>query len=97
MDNPAQSSGLKNADAVISDRESYVHSIIVLTDGTNAATLTLYDNSSAASGTELAKASVVGTSLMSVLDFHGSIHANNGIFADVSGTGATYIVLYRKN
>lgn len=88
------SSGLKSADAAIYAAECKLHGLFVLTDGTNAATVVLYDNASAASGTELAKYVVPGASLSGYVHFDCPVGASKGIYADVSGTGANYIVHY---
>lgn len=95
MQNPSTSSGLKNADAAITTRPSRVKCLTVLTDGTNAATVVLYDNASAASGTVLAKAICAGAdrTMFISMDDNGC-EASNGIYADVTGTGAEYIVHY---
>jgi len=56
----------------------------------------LYDNASAASGTEVFKQVVTGTNdaiPYSMPD--GGIYCKNGIYADVTGTGAGYIVFFR--
>lgn len=95
MSNPANTSGLKSADAVIMAMPGRLMGCLVLADGTNAATITLYDNASAASGTVLAKY-VVDATLTSeapTLPSEGII-CNNGIYADVTGTGAEFIVYY---
>ena len=87
MKNPATSSGLKSADAVIMAMPGTFKGLIVITDGTNAATVTLYDNASAASGTVLAKMVVAGAdSSKELVVGECGVVANNGIYADVSGT-----------
>lgn len=95
MSNPANTSGLKSADAVIMAMPGRLLGCIVLADGTNAATVTLYDHASAASGTVLAKYVVDATLVAEspALPPDGII-CNNGIYADVTGTGAEFIVYY---
>lgn len=95
MSCPSDSSGLKTADAVIADSPARLHGVKLLADGTNAATLTIYDNASAASGKVLAKISVKAGDVTETAHGNipeGGVHALNGIYADVSGTGAEYIV-----
>lgn len=92
MSCPANSSGLKVADAVICVRPCKLKSIQLLADGTNAATVVLYDNASAASGTVIAKVIVDATSTYEWFTSDAGIVCNNGIYADVTGTGAEYIV-----
>jgi len=95
MEFTATSSGLKNADAAIAARNCRLLGVQVLTDGINAATLILYDNASAASGTALAKIAVPGANLyIDMVLPESGVEARNGIYADVSGVGATYIVHY---
>ena len=88
------SSGLKNADAAIFAGRNRINAITVLSDGTNNATLVVYDNPSAASGTELAKVVCKGADLMQHIIFENPVVAQDGIYADVTGTGATFIVFY---
>lgn len=90
----AISSGLKSADAVISNTVNRVNSLTVLSDGTNVATVILYDNPSAASGTVLAKVICAAGTRTAHAVFENPVKASTGIYADVSGTGAEYIVTY---
>lgn len=93
MSNPATTSGLKTADAAILAMPGRLKSLLVVSTGA-AATVTLYDNASAAAGTVLAKL-VVPTDLTQEISFSEcGVVANNGIYADVSGADAAYIVYY---
>jgi hypothetical protein len=65
----------------------------VNTDGTNAATVTIYDNTSAA-GNILAKFVVPGTSLYGGRNWIRPVGAKIGLYAQISGTGASCIVEY---
>jgi len=95
MNFTATSSDLKSADAAIVSRNCRLLGIQLLTDGTNAATLILYDNNSAASGKVVAKLSVAGAGLfLSPSLPNPGVECSNGIYADVSGTGAAYIIHY---
>lgn len=94
MKSSSRSSGLKNADAVISGGRNRINAITLLGDGTNAASLILYDNASAASGTVLAKVTQLATARLTHILFDNPVFAENGIYADVTGTGAEYIVYY---
>lgn len=89
---PASTSTLKTADAAIKAAPGVLLGVVVLTDGTNDATLTIYDNASAASGDELFKAIVPAADRTLVARL--GVRATNGIYADISGTGAAYIVYY---
>ena len=88
------SSGLKAADAVIATGVNRVNAVTLITDGTNAASIILYDNASAASGKELAKVTAAGADNTKHILFENPVRAENGIYADVTGTGAGYIVYF---
>lgn len=91
------SSDLKSADAVITAVGGYVHAITLIPDGTNACSLVIYDNPAAASGLVLAKLALAATQTApQTVTFNNPVSANKGIFADVSGTGANYIVYYSQ-
>jgi len=92
----SRSSGIKNADAVISATRNRVNAVTIISDGTNACNVVLYDNASAASGLEVAKVSIGAASLKTTehVVFENPVISENGIYADVTGTGATYIVFY---
>ncbi len=87
------SSGLQTADAQIYTGRGTLQALTVITDGSNDATVTLYDNT-AASGTVLAKLVVDGTANTGFQSWNFHCRCLNGIYADVSGTGASYIVHY---
>lgn len=87
-------SGLKIADAVITTGRNRINAITLHTDGTNAASVLLYDNASAASGTVTAKVTAAGDQNTMHVIFENPVIVENGIYADVTGTGATYIVYY---
>jgi hypothetical protein len=95
MSCPATSSGLKTADAAIMAMPGRLMGLQVI-PGSDAATVTLYDHASAASGTVLAKIVVDPTieGSRELVISEGGIICNNGIYADVSGTDAAYIVHY---
>lgn len=93
---PATSSGLLTADTAVTARPARLHSVQVLADATNAATVVIYDNASAASGTAICKVIVKATdTYASFLSMEGVV-CNNGIYVDVSGTGAAFIVHYNE-
>jgi len=87
------SSGVKTEDTLIYTGRNRVNAITIMTDGTNAATVSLYDNTSAA-GTIRVKGSCVGANLTSHILFENPVLFENGIYADVTGTGATFIVFF---
>lgn len=97
MSNPSTSSGLLSSDSVVSNMPGRLHCVTVLTDGANAATVVVYDNASAASGTVLAKIIVAAADRSAVFSPHDEgIVVNNGIYLDITGTGAEAIVHFNK-
>jgi len=92
------SSGLKTADAAIVAVECVFCGGKVIADGTNAAEVAIYDNASAASGTLIGKGQVKAASAPETdpIDVPpDGVHCQNGIYADVTGTGAEYYIYYR--
>jgi hypothetical protein len=66
---------------------------VLLAAGSANATLILYDNPAAASGTVLCKLAALANDSVSFTPPVG-ISAGGGIFADIEGTGANATVLY---
>lgn len=96
MNYQVTSSGLLSADAAVCATGSRVHSVTLISDGTNACSVVVYDNATSASGAVLAKLVLPASSGSPEFFVHDSnpISANKGIFVDVTGTGAAYIVTY---
>lgn len=98
-DNTATSSDRLAADTAVMAGAGRLMGVILEGDGTNAASVILYDNASAASGLILAKIALKASSgdlTISPTFPTGGIACNNGIFADVTGTGAAFTVYYMK-
>jgi len=88
------SSGLKSADAAIVAGPCRLMGI-KLNPAAADSTLVVYDNASAASGTAVAKASLKANAKGEVEWFGPQgIECRNGIYADVTGASAEYIVYY---
>lgn len=88
-----KSSYTRSSDALIFDGKCYLVSVLVITDGTNDATVSVHDALNAGSN-QVFPVTVSGAS-----DFGGRIwmpplEMRNGIYVNVSGTGAKYIVEY---
>lgn len=95
MSNPVNSSDVRSADAAIMLIPGKLRGIQVIADGTNAASVILYDSASAASGRVLARVDVdAGLVYQDAHIPDEGILCANGIYADVTGTGAQYIVWY---
>jgi hypothetical protein len=95
----ATSSGEKSASALILTGRGQISAVMLYTDGTNAATLTLYDNTSG-SGTKL-YVHKVGVTADANEDWGGRVFTipvkcNAGIYATLTGANATYAVEYLK-
>ena len=93
--NTYKSSGEKTTSGVIKASAGYLGGIVVLTDGTNDATVILYDNASAGSGTKLLEVSVPGANNYGEIFPPLAITFTNGCYASISGTGASCIVYYQ--
>ncbi len=82
------------ADATIYDGYTLLAAVLVITDGTNDATVILYDNT-AASGTMVFEAVVAGANDAELFNFTHPVKCSTGLHLDISGTGASCIV-YRR-
>lgn len=72
---------------------NFLNSIVVTTDGTNAATVTVYDNT-AASGKVIAVITVPGASLGVSFVPNFALKVDIGLTVVVAGTGATAYIGY---
>ena len=97
MTSPSYSSGLKTADGVIRASKGILTGVQIITDGTNDATLVLYDNASAATGTAVFKITVTGTDDAIPINLpNNGVYCTNGIYADITTAGTMgYIVYFR--
>lgn len=87
------STGVLNADTLIFTGRNRINALTIFTDGTNTATVDLYDNTSAANKIAV-KGKCVGANHINHIIFENPVIMENGIYADVTGTGATFIVYY---
>jgi hypothetical protein len=87
------SSGLRTADAAILARGGLVHAVTII-PAAAASSVAIYDNASAGSGTVLAQVNAVANGESVTVEFSNPIAANLGIYADVTGASASYIVHY---
>ncbi len=89
-------------DAAITTGNGYLKGIIVHTDGTNGLTMSVYDNSSAASGTKLFSTWTILTSATnrtSYISFDGQeCPYTNGLYVDItiSAGAVTYDVYFES-
>lgn len=87
------SSGVQTTDQLLWTGRNRINAITVFGDGTNAASLAIYDNTSAANKIAAQvkhKAADVQTHII----FENPVLCENGIYADVTGTNASYIVFF---
>jgi hypothetical protein len=95
-DTPCVSSGLQTSSgAIVTGGGHFLCSVLIITDGTDAVTATLYDNASAASGKVIFKGTVPGASYFGVGDAGNPIAVGNGIYLSISGSTPNVIVYYR--
>lgn len=93
MSSTCRSSGPKSASALVATGRNLLHGVIVAADGTNDATVTVYDNTSAA-GTKLLEVVVDGAIRSQQFDFSRPVVAELGLYVAISGTGAGATVFY---
>lgn len=88
--------GTLAADSLVANGDANFHGIVIATDGTNACTVSVYDNTSAA-GRLLMPTSVVTTSSTDRVRgfyFNPPVRANTGIFVDITCAGTCSYVAY---
>lgn len=92
----ARSSGLLSAGTfVVATGANTLSGVIVISDVINPATITVYDNASAASGTILARLTATSTTGANSLALVTPIRAENGLTVQITGTGSpTGIILF---
>jgi len=79
---------------VVMPRKSMLSGLLIISDGTNVATVTVYDNASTGAGKVLAKGVATVTTGVNSLAFVTPIRADLGITVVVAGTGAPQAVVY---
>ena len=89
-----RSSGIQTANAVVFSGRCKLISIHTACTGSNPTTVKVFDNASAASGTELARIIMENPNETQEFDMHGVL-ALNGLYLEIStgaGTGAAVSV-----
>jgi len=98
-DDKYSTSGEQTATASVLSRPGYFIGIMVATDATNAVTVSIFDNATAATGTELIPTTVITTSATDraqivLLPF--GVKFENGIYVEITTNGTVgYVVYYR--
>lgn len=91
----ATSSGLLAAGTTpIHAGKGILSGIMVISDSTNPATITVYDNPSAASGTILARCTATTTTGANSIAFVTPVRADTGLTVTITGTGAPTGLIY---
>ncbi len=94
-------SAAKTVDAAITTAAGRLYGIIAITDATNPATIAVYDNATAASGTVLIPTWTVTTSATDrwqMLQFNPGVQFVNGLYVDMTiGAGALTYMIYYQN
>ena len=91
----SKSSGVKTADGVITSASCILTAVTILDDGTNSATLILYDHASAASGNVVFKMKAGGGDNSTIRDIGTPINCALGLYADVTTSGTVeFLVEY---
>ena len=92
---PSFGPGEQTVDKLIYTGSCYITGILIITNGTDDAKVILYDNTSA-SGDVRWEQTVIGGDNYGGRSWTYPKKFYNGIYVDVSGTGASYIIEYIK-
>ena len=90
---PSISSGKISSSQIVTSSACRLSGILVKSDGTNTATVVVYDNTSAA-GKILWEVSVTGAQQFGGRNWIFPVIADNGLYCEISGTNAAAIVEY---
>ena len=91
-----EKSGEKTSSVLIDTGSGELRGVNINTDGSNNATIILYDNT-AASGVKLWEQVVLGADISGGFFDSFGIEYENGIYLSISGTGASANVYYAEN
>lgn len=98
MRNPCETSGLLSTDTQIRTDECKVVAVIPIANGTDQATISVHDAASSADASDANKIAELivdaGLTAGPILEVDRGITCNNGIYLNLTGTGAKAIVLY---
>ena len=89
----------KTADEQLVSRNGSVCALLIMTDGTNNATVILYDvadSGDIAITNKITEITVVGSEHYGGRVWSFPVVFSNGLYADVTGTGASFIVEWRR-
>ena len=91
-----QASGEKTASVAIAGQAGKLHGVNINTDGTNDATVILYDDPDSADSKKLWEQVVKGADFTGgfLLSLPGGIPYNTGLYVSIAGTGASANVYF---
>ena len=89
-----QSSGVLNSSRVICANPCRLLDVTAYTNGSVNAVVTIYDNATTNSGNILSQFTVLAANLQGSDYLPIPIRAGNGLYATISGTGASFKVIY---
>ena len=91
--NHARSTGVLTTSTLVATGRNYISGLVAGGDGTNVATVGVYDNTSA-TGTPVLTLIVPAGSRQVIYDVTHSIQVDNGLYVSVSGTGANFMLAF---
>jgi len=89
----AKCSGEQTSDQKIYGANCLLTGVLIITDGTNSAKVVVKD-STTATGTVVAEFTVAGSSYFGGGTWEVPVEMHSGIYCDVTGTGASYVVYF---
>ena len=93
MSTSSANTGLQTTSQLTFNGRNRINAVSLFGDGVNAATLNIYDNTSA-SGKVAVKVQVKAADYQNHVIFTQPVYMENGIYNSLTGTGANYIVYY---
>lgn len=93
MSTSSANTGVLAASALTFTGRNRINAASLFGDGVNAATLSIYDNTSA-TGKIAVKVQVKAADYQNHVIFTQPVYMENGIYCGLVGTGANYIVYY---
>lgn len=88
------SSGKITSSQAVTTQRCVFGGILIITDGTNDVTVTIYDHASAASGTAVWESTITGSDNYGGGILPHPIRCENGIYAALSGDGVETVIIY---
>lgn len=95
-----QDATTQTASASITSSGGLFHGIIFATDGSNNVTVNIYDNASAASGTELIPETIITTSAtnrVATISIDPPVRFHNGMYVSITCDGTVAYKAYWEN